>query len=51
MDLKLFFILLLFKFTITPELPWLLVFSPFLITFVLGFIRGYHDSQGGKYKE
>ena len=51
MDLVLFLIILLFKLTISPDMPWLLVFSPFFVTFILGFIRGHHDSQEEKYKE
>ena len=51
MDLVLFFILILFKLTIIQDIPWLLVFSPFFVTFIIGFIRGHHDSQKGKYKK
>ena len=51
MDILLTFILILFKITISPDMSWWLVFPPFLITFVIGFIRGHYDGSQRKYKE
>jgi hypothetical protein len=42
-------ILLLLKLTIAPNMSWWLVFSPFLISFAYGFIKGTID--GIKEKE
>ena len=43
--------LIVFKFTIAPEMNWWLVFSPMIISFVIGFIKGYNDGQQDRYKE
>ena len=44
-------ILLVFKFTIAPDMSWWLVFTPIIISFVHGFIKGYNDGLKDKHKE
>ena len=48
-DLIFIAILVIFKFTIVPDLSWWLVFSPILISFGYGFIKG--TIQGIKDRE
>ena len=43
--------LIVFKYTIAPEISWWVVFSPMIISFVIGFIKGYNDGQQDRYKE
>ena len=43
--------LLIFKFTIAPDISWWLVFAPVIISFIYGFIKGYYDGQQDRYKE
>jgi len=43
--------LIVFKFTIAPEISWWLVFSPIIISFIYGFIKGYYDGQQDRHKE
>ena len=51
MDIILVAILLFFKLTIAPEMSWGLVFTPVIVSFVIGYIRGVNDAQREKYKE
>ena len=51
LDISLTLILILFKFTIAPEMSWWLVFSPMIITFIIGFIKGFNDGLRDKYQE
>ena len=50
-DIILTLFLLFFKFTIVPEMSWWLVFTPIIISFVHGFIKGYNDGLKDKHKE
>ena len=43
--------LIVFKFTIAPDISWWLVFSPMLISFTYGFLKGYYDGLRNKHKE
>ena len=43
--------LIVFKFTIAQEISWWLVFTPMIISFVIGFVKGYNDGQQDRYKE
>ena len=51
MNIILTIILLLFKFTIIPELSWFLVFVPLIVPFIVGFIKGFYDGLKDKYQE
>ena len=51
LDISLTIILILFKFTIAHEMSWWLVFSPMIITFIVGFIKGFNDGLKDKYQE
>ena len=51
LDILLTIILILFKFTIAPDMSWILVLSPLAISFVIGFIKGYDDGFRDKYKK
>ena len=51
LDISLTIILILFKFTIAPEMSWWLVFSPLMISFGIGFIKGHHDGFKDKHQE
>ena len=51
MDLILVVVLIFFKLTIAPEMSWGLVFTPIIVSFIYGFIKGASDSQREKYKE
>ena len=44
-------ILLFFKFTVAPEMSWWLVLSPFIVSFIHGFTKGFIDGIKDKYKE
>ena len=50
-DILLTSFLIVFKFTIAPEISWWLVFSPMIINFIYGFIKGFNDGLKDKYKE
>ena len=45
------FVLIFFKLTIAPEMSWGLVFTPIIVSFIYGFIKGASDSQREKYKK
>jgi len=50
-DMLLTAFLIVFKFTIAPTVSWWLVFSPMIVTFVVGFIKGFNDGLRDKYQE
>ena len=50
-DMLLTAFLIVFKFTIAPTISWWLVFSPMIVTFVVGFIKGFNDGLKDKYQE
>ena len=43
--------LIVFKLTIAPTISWWLVFSPIIISFIVGFVNGYNEGLKDKYKE
>ena len=51
MDILLTAFLIIFKFTIAPDMDWWLVFSPLIISFGIGFIKGHYDGFNDKYQE
>ena len=50
-DMLLTAFLIVFKFTIAPTISWWWVFSPMIVTFAVGFIKGFNDGFKDKYQE
>ena len=49
-DIAITLLLLLMKLTVAPEMPWVFLIIPFLVSFSIGFIQGFITALKDKNK-